>query len=112
MNEIKQQIATSEPLDVMAILKNYVALSRKLKKLEEQRKAAYEQFAKAATAIDANGMKIGQAKIILSSKPLVYEFPPRIVKAEEALKEAKAKWKLKHEPVSGGEPLWKVETNV
>lgn len=113
MNETKTKVADkSEALDVMPIIEHYVTLKRREKRLQEKIKALYDQFAEAATAIEADGMKVGQAKIQLARTAYGWEYPAKIAKAEKAVKEAKSDWQAKHDPDSGGEPVWKVVTNV
>ena len=113
MAELKNKIANvSDSLDVMPIIKRYVAMKRAEKRLQDKIKAAYEGFAKAATALEADGMKVGKAVIELGSTARVWEYSPKIVKAEKELKEAKKKFQETHEPIGGGEPQWKVKTNV
>lgn len=115
MNETKNQRTVAsghEALDVMPVIRRYVALKRRAKRLELLLKAEYENFAAAANAIDANGMKVGNAQIILATTPRKWEWPAKIVKAEKALTAQKENWKETHDHDSGGEPLWKVETNL
>jgi hypothetical protein len=113
MNETKNKVANKpESLDVMPVIQHYVKLKQMEKRLQEKIKAAYDQFAQAATAVEADGMKVGRAKIQLSRTPYGWEYPTRIIKAEKAVKEAKAQWQESHDPDSGGEPVWKVVTNV
>ncbi len=114
MKTEKNKVAAveSEVVGVMPVIEAYVALKKKIKKLEEQAKADYEQFASAASAIDANKMIVAGARIELSHTPKKWEYSRRIVKEEEALKELKVLYQQKHEPVSGGEEVWKVVTKA
>ncbi len=109
---VNKVVSENKTVDVMPVIEAYVALKRKIKKLEDKAKADYEAFAEAAAAIEADGMKIGQAKIQLSRKPFQWEYSPKIVKADEAVKELKKNWQATHEADGGGEPVWKVVTNV
>jgi len=111
--KIENKVANEhKSLDVMPIIQHYVNLKRREKKLQQKIEAAYEEFAKAATAIEANGMKVGIAKIELSRTPFKWDYSPKIVKAEKAVKELKANFQETHEPSGGGEPVWKVVTNL
>jgi hypothetical protein len=104
--------AKPETLDVMPIIEHYVRLRKMEKRLQKKIEVAYDKFAAAATAIEADGMEVAKAKIQLSRTPFQWSYSPKIVKAEKVLKELKANFQETHDPSGGGEPVWKVVTNL